>query len=628
MIEPMKCVTVVTSSAKKKDMLLSLREGGMMHIMGLVQHSESVDSLDRDILSLTQVMGQIKEAANKKKDYESKMLTSEEFEALHKQLASLIEESAKAEARKTELSRMIFSIEGWGDFDPLDIKDLSSRGYPLYFYTLGKKEYESLREDENVKFVTLKSVNKMTAVAVIGKPLDPSFPAYPFDLPSESLSRMKDEAHELESRQAKITKTLEEANCYLGLYKERIKVLEQDEMFEKVDATAQEYDEKISLLQGFVPEDKIEAFKSLAASEGWAYLIDDPAEEEDPPTLIKSKGFVKIIQPIFKMLGMVPGYREQDISLYFLLYFSVFFAMIIGDAGYGLIFILLAALWQAKTKKCSDMIILIYVLGACTVIWGAITGTWFGSLAIIKNVKFLQLFIIPSMCNFSEELYGISSVISQNAIMKFSFTLGASHISLACILNIINKIKAKSLGFIADIGWLIDVLVLYMLVLFLVIGEQVAMMPIVVGIAVGFVLVCLFNAFEPGMKFSKGITSSLAGIFTTFLDTISCFGNVMSYIRLFAVGMASLAIAQSFNEMASPMLHGFALPAGILIILIGHALNLVMGILSVLVHGVRLNLLEFSGQLGMEWTGYNYDPFRRTVADTKETTSKGVEKNE
>lgn len=135
-------------------------------------------------------------------------------------------------------------------------------------------------------------------------------------------------------------------------------------------------------------------------------------------------------------------------------------------------------------------------------------------------------------------------------------------------------------------------------------------MGLVAGVVgVGFVLVCVFGSQQPGVPFVQGLKSGLGGCFTTFLDTVSCFSNIMSYIRLFAVGMASLAIAQSFNDMAAPMLHGFALPAGILIILIGHTLNLVMGLLSVVVHGVRLNLLEFSGQLGMEWSGYNYEPF-------------------
>ena len=152
-----------------------------------------------------------------------------------------------------------------------------------------------------------------------------------------------------------------------------------------------------------------------------------------------------------------------------------------------------------------------------------------------------------------------------------------------------------------------------MLVLFLVLNEEVNFGIIIAGVAAGFVLICLFGKQEPGVPFVKGMVKSLSDAFTVFLNTISCFGNVMSYIRLFAVGMASLAIADSFNSMAGGLLSGFALPAGILVLVLGHGLNLIMGLLSVVVHGVRLNLLEFSNQLGMEWNGYSYDPFRETA---------------
>ena len=201
----------------------------------------------------------------------------------------------------------------------------------------------------------------------------------------------------------------------------------------------------------------------------------------------------------------------------------------------------------------------------------------------------------------------------RNTVMKFCFILGASQLVLACVINVVAKIRAKNLSFVADIGWLLDVLVIYMLVLFLVLNEEVNFGIIIAGVAAGFVLICLFGKQEPGVPFVKGMVKSLSDAFTVFLNTISCFGNVMSYIRLFAVGMASLAIADSFNSMAGGLLSGFALPAGILVLVLGHGLNLIMGLLSVVVHGVRLNLLEFSNQLGMEWNGYSYDPFRETA---------------
>ena len=131
-----------------------------------------------------------------------------------------------------------------------------------------------------------------------------------------------------------------------------------------------------------------------------------------------------------------------------------------------------------------------------------------------------------------------------------------------------------------------------------------------VGLIAGFLLVVCFGGMAPGKSFGQGLKAGLGDAFTVFLNTISAFGNIMSYIRLFAVGMASLAIAQSFNNMAFSF-KGPLVVAAVLILLIGHGLNIVMGLLSVVVHGVRLNLLEFSGQLGMEWAGIAYDPFKK-----------------
>jgi V/A-type H+-transporting ATPase subunit I len=168
---------------------------------------------------------------------------------------------------------------------------------------------------------------------------------------------------------------------------------------------------------------------------------------------------------------------------------------------------------------------------------------------------------------------------------------------------------------VADIGWLVAILALYLVVLQLVIGTVINFTVVFSVVMVGFLLVVLFGEQGPGVSLGRGMTKGLAGIFTTFLNTISAFSNIMSYIRLFAVGMASVAIAQSFNAMASSMNSGIAVIAGILVVVIGHSLNLIMGLLSVVVHGVRLNLLEFSGQLGMEWTGVAYKPFAQTAQE-------------
>jgi len=253
------------------------------------------------------------------------------------------------------------------------------------------------------------------------------------------------------------------------------------------------------------------------------------------------------------------------------------------------------------------------VLSASTIVWGAVTGTWFGSQTILEKVSFLQIFVIKQFTNFPNLVSGLSAADTQKAVMKFSFQIGTLQLSLACVMNVISKLKKKDLSAIAEIGWLAVIDALYFVVLLLVIGEEINTTPIFTIVGVGFLVVVVFGSQGPGIPFAKGLASGLGGFFNTFLDTISSFGNIMSYIRLFAVGMASLAISQSFNNMAQPLLSGFALPAGIIVLVLGHSLNIVMAMLSVIVHGVRLNVLEFSGQLGMEWTGILYEPFKKTI---------------
>jgi V/A-type H+-transporting ATPase subunit I len=131
----------------------------------------------------------------------------------------------------------------------------------------------------------------------------------------------------------------------------------------------------------------------------------------------------------------------------------------------------------------------------------------------------------------------------------------------------------------------------------------------------GLAAVFLFSYQEEGRNFFIGVLKALANFITVFLDGVSAFSDIISYIRLYAVGLASLRIAESFNSMATGVAEGVdgigGIVAMVLILFLGHSLNLAMAALSVVVHGVRLNMLEFSGHLGMEWTGVPYTPFQK-----------------
>lgn len=601
MIETMKKVTVFSIKERREAVTEALRAIGVMHIESMVLKSEGAVREEEKKAELEKVLSELEEVRNKKEKTAQKSLCTD-FEETNRALLSLSDEKR---ALLDENSRLLLEkerLEAFGNLEPSLVRELEEEGIELHFYSIADKDYRTIRESDEFTTILLKS-GKQSIIMSVNSEIH-GHGAIEFSLGNMSLESVSKKIDLNSIRLGDIRKTFSSYLPYENEWRKRIREREDNIRFENVKSSALE-DGEVLFITGYIPEKFISSFKDAASSSGLAYLIDDISDEDNPPTLVRYPGFVRIIKPVFDILGVVPGYREYDISTYFLLFFSLFFAMIIGDAGYGLVFLLAAIAMHVKNKKASDINILLYVLSFTTMLWGVLTGTYFGSEAILVKFSFLQKLVVPAITNFPEVM-GVDADWAQNMLMKFCFILGAVQLSLACVLNIIHKIPKKDLSWLADLGWLIDIVLLYLLVLYLVIGASCPFTLVIAGVATGFVLVCCFSAQGPGIPFVKGLVSGLGGFFTTFLNTVSCMSNIMSYIRLFAVGMASLAIAQSFNDMGA----GF-MPLGLLVIILGHVLNIVMGLLSVIVHGVRLNLLEFSGQLGIEWSGYEYDPFKK-----------------
>lgn len=601
MIEKMKAVYIVAQNSRRTEMLDTLRELGVLH---LAERKDADSEISNRFATLSRLSLELKDYVQKDGE-EPQILSDDEFEKLYNETVDAISRKSELQEKKTSALLEYEKIKAWGDFDPQEIKRLKDSGFDFHFYRIGKKECSMLEKDESVSFIRLKSVEKLCSIAVIGS-LGSGFAANEFVLPAKGASQLKSVIETCETEICECDKVLKNAARYLKSYSVQLLKTQNNAEYSSVDNTL-DGDGDLIWLAGYIPQSDIERFVASAKSHGWAWHIEDAAENDaNVPTKIKYNKLTVLMKPVFEILGTVPGYGEYDISFWFLAFFTLFFAMIIGDAGYGVLFLLGAVGLTVKTKKVTNITLLLYVLSFATVIWGAMTGTWFGLEGAMK-VPFLKALVIPSFANYPQ-YFGIETSSAQNSVMKFCFSIGVIQLALACIMNIRRKITRKDLSLMADIGWLIAICALYFTVLYLVIGQKVNIAVIGAAVGIGFLLVVFFGGMSPDKSFSKGLKSGLGDTFTVFLNTISAFGNVMSYIRLFAVGMASLAIAQSFNNMAA----GFKGPLviiGVIIMVIGHLLNIVMGFLSVVVHGVRLNLLEFSGQLGMEWSGTAYSPF-------------------
>lgn len=602
MIEKMKVACIVAQASHRTELLDTLRTLGTLH---LTEKQDADPALIERFDTLSRLSFALKDYVPEKA--EAAILSDAEFEVLHREAMDALQRKAELTDARTAALLAAERLSAWGDFDPEEVEKLRESGLDLHFYRMEKKPYQQLQQREDISYVRLSPVEKQHTVAVLGT-LDGSIPATEFVLPEKGLTQWKQEASCLDAEIATCDAILQKAAGSLKSYSDQLLKTKNAAEYSAADATVKSADGLI-WLSGYIPAAEEANFTAAAKAHNWAwYLQDADADDEKVPTKVRYTKVSGLMQPIFDILGTVPGYREYDISFWFLAFFTLFFAMIIGDAGYGLIFLIGTIVLRIKMKKNTNATLLLFVLSVATVIWGAMTGTWLGLEGAMK-VPFLKALVVPGFANYPE-YFGVSTTAAQNNVMKFCFSIGVIQLALACIMNIRKKLSGKDLSWLSDLGWLLAICALYFMVLYLVIGEQANLLLVAIVVGIGFLMVVLFGGMSPDKTFGQGLKAGVGDAFTVFLNTISAFGNVMSYIRLFAVGMASLAIAQSFNDMAAGF-HGPLIIVGAVIMIIGHVLNIVMGFLSVVVHGVRLNLLEFSGQLGMEWSGTAYEPFRQ-----------------
>ena len=417
MIEKMKKVFVVSTASKKEQMLSALMDLGVLHIAE--KKSADRELLDRfSDLSKTELL--LKEYAVKGQK-PAEILPDKEFEAKYEEIRSVADRRETLLQERSAAAAEAERLAPWGDFSPEQIKELKDAGLDLHFYRVGKNELESITADENIRFIRLADVDKMAVVAVLGT-LPPALAAMELAVPEKGLSELKTYIAECDEKAAECGEELKKASVYAGSFKDQLLKVQEKAEFSSAEATAESEDDLV-WISGYMPADDLDKLAAFAKENGAAWAADDPAEDDDKvPTKVRYSKISNIIKPLFDILGILPGYNEQDVSLWFLIFFTIFTAMIIGDAAYGFLFLILAVVLTIKTKKVNNAIFLVYVLSVATIIWGAITGTWFGSEAAMK-VPLLKSLVIPSFANYPE-YFGVTASAQQNTIMKFSFTLG------------------------------------------------------------------------------------------------------------------------------------------------------------------------------------------------------------
>ncbi|HSL87560.1 MAG TPA: hypothetical protein VK861_11535 [Bacteroidales bacterium] len=623
----MKKISIVVQTKNQESTLASLRELGLVHLEDFQCSSPAVQAtMDK------------KNRANAAYIYLSEYKPKKLMPPLVLNPESVIEDVLRLgediQAFKDQaiyMDKEIAELSVWGDFSPDDFRLLAAKGYYIKLYSGSGEQYRKINDLEGDVVILRHDKDGFVFAHIAKRPVILDYFNH-FPLPAQSLSAMRAE-REVVAR--KIAELNERAYRYYACRPSLAKHMEQLEAeleYQVAKANALE-EGSLTAIVGYHPADTTEAIRTWASQNSIALAITDPNPGDAIPTLVQNPKWLEVIRPVFKFLGTVPGYEELDISVFFLAFFLIFFAMIIGDAAYGTIFFFggLAVVLRSKSKQGKPPLAgwLFTFLGLATIAWGAMNGSWFGSAELIKGT-FLESLVVRqlvegfSVYNPAGELYKVIS--GQDVIKLICFMIALIHLTIAQTWNLLREIANRSLKAIAQLAWIGINFGLFQLVLSMVMyfdldlafgtGGAIARISLILILG-GLALVVLFGSQEG--DFVKGALAGLGGILPTALGTVSAFGDIISYIRLFAVGLAGVEIAKSFNLMASGLLQGNTFIFGVLVLVLGHTLNFVLCCLGVLVHGIRLNMLEFSGRLGMGWSGQVYNPFksREGVTDKK-----------
>jgi len=522
---------------------------------------------------------------------------------------SIGEERKQIKEKEAAYSREVSRIEGWGDFDPSIVEEIS-KTIPIYLYEMPVDTFARL--DKDFQYIKVKSDKSVVRILVPEKTI-PGMAL--FQLPQKSLNEYKKEIEEFNIDLQDIDKELESFADRRHALQKEMELVEYDLEFESAIAGLSKVEDVpsdfgLSWLTGYVPAEDLGLVKKVASENGWALSAEEPPEtDEFVPTKLKNSKFVQLLTPITSFLDINPGYREVDISPIFLTFFCIFFAMLFGDAAYGLIITTMALigiiLALKNRKPVGTPLKMLLLLGALNTVWGVLTCSWFA-----MDNKYIPDFLKDISLSYFSTAKTDDAIVSQN-LQIFCFSLAVVHLMIAHVVVIF---KCKSLKILGELGTIGMLLGMYNVVLNLIVSNatrHVSILPIPVTVYIvggGFVLSFIFSSYEGSIL--KSVLNSCQNIITVVLGVVNVFSDIMSYIRLWAVGLAGAAIAQTINGMAGPMLGSFMIFAGIVLLIFGHGLNMVLNVLSVLVHGVRLNTLEFSGHVGLAWSGTAYKPFK------------------
>ena len=612
MITKMKKLALLVYHKEYAAFLEKLREVGVVHIQeresGAVESPEMEQKLSA-AARYTRIVKRLEACATETHEPAGEVSSAA---AIMDKVETLVADIEQHKALQQVLDKDIATLEPWGNFDYSNVEKLQEAGYELKFFVTSAKSYRSEWEsDYNAILVTEKqSRNYFVTLTPQGTIID--IDAEPAKLPTASLTALENELATVNARIEELEKELAQvAQSGLNTVKAAQEMQKRDIEFTKVMLGGEKVSgDKLVMLEGWVPEESVDSLKAMLDSSGAFYELRAARRGDNFPVKLKNNAFTRMYEVLTKMYGMPSG-TDFDPTPIVAPFFSLFFAFCMGDAGYGLLMVLFGFLLKKKLgKNLAGMMNLVITLGIFTTVMGALLGTFFGmSLLEFTGIpQSIRDFIIAG----DVELMG-STYDKQ---MLLALGIGVLHISIAMTVKAINS--TVFFGFKESLSawgwWLVVVggVIVGTLTFLSVIPAGISKWVFIAVGGIGALGIYVLNNLRRNILVNIG-----AGLWDTYNMASGLLGDILSYIRLFALGLAGGMLGATFNSLALMVVEGqeglgavFGWIGFGLIILVGHTLNIAMSCLSAFVHPLRLTFVEYFKNAGYEGKGEEYKPFK------------------
>lgn len=514
---------------------------------------------------------------------------------------SYAQASAKRDELFTEMAKVereMEDVKPWGNFDVSTLSKLKQAGIDIHFYSLFHKEFETSRKEWDEKYtVEVISRDALNTYFIIASPSDT-----PYDVDAQELIAPVACYPEKEAEYKALKKKFDHEQGVMAsavqfipdFERERKKLEEELHLEKAIRSGVEEADGKLILLEGWAPAEKQQVVDAMLDDTGTFYLKEAATQDDEAPVLLKNNKFFSMFENIGNFYAK-PKYGTTDLTPFYSLFYALFFGFCMGDAGYGLIFLIGGTVMALKLgPKMKGIGWLIAFCGLGAVLFGLAAGSFFGvSLAdqpIFEGRKF----------------------IDTDTLFPLALGLGIVHLLFAMTIKIVSISKQQGFRYsFGPLGWYIMLISSLAMFLFLNSGKEFSEIstPYYIAMGIGAVLMLFLHNPKKNPLVNFG-----GGLWNTYNNVTGLLSDVLSYIRLFALCLSGGVLAQVFNDLAfglSPDIPGLRQVCILLILLIGHGINFFMTALSSFVHPMRLTFVEFYNNAGFEPAQRSYEPLRK-----------------